>query len=242
MQENPVLLGDGNNRSGIGSDDGSNVIRSNVSARLEQRKRNRISGVADRIDVQLGTDTLARLERMADRQRVSVDYLVSHVLESHAARDRYELARAMPVPGIFSALLQVSLRSAGSKDVSGTTAATSSRLVRDTATIAFSFMKKDAVPLLKRYDMWTMLDVLEQYLRVAGLDAVHRVRGSDGGSNGGSGGNACKHYFTVYHHDGSVPSLFAEELLTLVFEKVTDATVIIMSSRGNFTQAELQPY
>ena len=75
----------------------------------------------------------------------------------------------------------------------------------------------------KNYNLWTVLAVLEEYMKVSGINSDLRI---DGGG---------KHVFIIKHEMGEHWSLFAKELLRLIFEnlaKVKAEIVLLQILQG----------
>jgi len=60
----------------------------------------------------------------------------------------------------------------------------------------------------KQYNFWTILTVLQEYMKISGIKSDHRMEG---------GG---KQVFVIQHELGENWSLFAKELLKLIFENL----------------------
>ncbi|MGI0018938.1 MAG: hypothetical protein ACREAY_00550 [Nitrososphaera sp.] len=98
--------------------------------------------------------------------------------------------------------------------------------MKEAAEVAFSFIHEMMSKTEKSYHLWALLEALEENFKLAGLDAHHETR-------------AGKHFLVIQHRLGRNESAFMQELLTLVFENLTDATVITSSTPAK-TVAELE--
>ncbi len=78
----------------------------------------------------------------------------------------------------------------------------------------------------KQYNLWVVLSVLEEYMKVSGIKADHKLEGSS------------KHVFIIQHELGENWSLFTKELLTLIFEKLANVKAEI-NITANTTVAEV---
>ena len=78
---------------------------------------------------------------------------------------------------------------------------TEMKIVRDAAKMAFGLMKESGPFMKKNYNLWTVLAVLEEYMKVSGINSDLRI---DGGG---------KHVFIIKHEMGEHWSLFAKERL-----------------------------
>jgi hypothetical protein len=71
-----------------------------------------------------------------------------------------------------------------------------------------------------------VLSVLEEYMKVSGINADHKIEGSR------------KHVFVINHELGENWSLFTKELLSLIFENLASVKAEI-SVTPNTTVAEV---
>ena len=99
-------------------------------------------------------------------------------------------------------------------------------IIKQAAEIAFSLMKDSVLFMEKQYNLWAVLSVLEEYMKVSGINADHKIEAGR------------KHVFIIQHELGENWSLFTKELLELIFENL--AKVRIESSiTPNTTIAEV---
>jgi hypothetical protein len=99
-------------------------------------------------------------------------------------------------------------------------------IIKQAAEIAFSLMKDSVLFMEKQYNLWAVLSVLEEYMKVSGIKADHKIEAGR------------KHVFIIQHELGENWSLFTKELLELIFENL--AKVRIESSiTPNTTIAEV---
>ena len=92
--------------------------------------------------------------------------------------------------------------------------------------IAFTFLKDSVLLIKKNYNLITVLEVLEQYMKVVGINSDHRIE-DDG-----------KHIYVIQHRLGENWSLFIKEFLILLFENLGKVKVDI-SSTQNTTVAKV---
>jgi len=86
---------------------------------------------------------------------------------------------------------------------------------------------KDSVLFMKRqYNLWVVLAVLEEYMKVSGIKADHKLEGTR------------KHVFIIQHELGENWSLFTKELLALIFQNLANVRAEI-STTSNTTVAEV---
>ena len=81
------------------------------------------------------------------------------------------------------------------------------------------FMRKD-------YNLWTVLSVLQEYMKISGIDSDHRIE------------SGRKHVFVIKHELGQNWSLFTKELLTQIFESLAQVRAEIRIT-PNTTTAEV---
>jgi hypothetical protein len=99
-------------------------------------------------------------------------------------------------------------------------------LMKDLSQIAFTFLKDSVLLIKKNYNLISALEVLEQYLKVVGINSDHRVE-EDG-----------KHIYVIQHKLGENWSLFIKEFLILIFENLGKVKEDI-SSTHNTTVAKV---
>jgi hypothetical protein len=88
-------------------------------------------------------------------------------------------------------------------------------------------MKDSVLFMRKNYNIWTLLSVLQQYMKVSGINSDHRIE---------AGGR--KHIFVIQHELGENWSLFTKELLILIFENLAKVKVDV-NITPNTTVAEV---
>jgi hypothetical protein len=153
------------------------------------------------------------LQREADNNGVSLNILVNQLLKRYYDWGKYESKlNMMPVPKvILSSCMDISvdvIREIGTKGIEEYR----NKIVRHAAEIAFDAMK-DAVLLMKnQYNLWDVLEVLREYMRASGIKADHRIAGR-------------KNVFVIQHEMGENWSLFTQELLKLIFERLAKVRV-----------------
>jgi hypothetical protein len=87
-------------------------------------------------------------------------------------------------------------------------------------------MKDSVLFMKKQYNLWVVLSVLEEYMKVSGIKADHKLEGSR------------KHVFLVQHELGENWSLFTKELLALIFQNLANVRAEF-SVTSNTTVAEV---
>ncbi|MEM2759613.1 MAG: hypothetical protein QXU32_06810 [Nitrososphaerales archaeon] len=186
----------------------------------QQPKKTR--SVTFRID----SSIVDELQREADAKEVSLNVLVNQILKRYADWDKYEnKLKIMPVPkSILSSLMDRAVSIAkdnGIKDIEPYRTA----IVKQAAEIAFDIMKDSVLFMKKSYNLWTVLAVLQDYMKVSGISADHMIRGN-------------KHVFVIQHELGENWSLFTKELLEIIFERLAKVK-IETSVTPNTTSAEV---
>jgi hypothetical protein len=167
------------------------------------------------------------LQMEADNREVSLNVLVNQVLKRYSEWDRYETKIGMmPVPKvILSSLIDRAInvaKSSGIKDVDRYR----DDIIKQAAQIAFGLMKDSVLFMKRNYNLWVVLSVLEEYMKVSGIKSDHRLEGSR------------KHVFVIQHELGENWSLFTKELLALIFQNLANVKAEI-SVTSNTTVAEV---
>lgn len=179
------------------------------------------------VTFRLDSSVIEELQMEADNREISLNVLVNQVLKRYSEWDRYETKIGMmPVPKvILSNLIDKAIsvaKSSGIKDIERYR----DEIIKQAAQIAFGLMK-DSVLLMKRqYNLWVVLAVLEEYMKVSGIKSDHKLEGSR------------KHVFVIQHELGDHWSLFTKELLALIFQNLANVKAEI-STTANTTVAEV---
>jgi len=157
------------------------------------------------ITFRLDSSIVDELQRDANQNEISLNVLVNKILRMHVEWGRYEHKLGMmPVPqNFFSSLIQETIRLAESNGIS--IDPYKEKLIKYSAEMAFYNIKESVILMRKKFDLWSVLSVLQEYMKVSGITADHRIeRGK-------------KHIFVIQHELGEYWSLFAKELLNLIF-------------------------
>ena len=156
--------------------------------------------------------------------------LVNQVLKRYSEWDRYEnKIGMMPVPKVI--LSNLIDRAISLATRSGITDIDHYRdeIIKQAAELAFSLMKDSVLFMKKQYNLWVVLSVLEEYMKVSGIKADHKIEGSR------------KHVFIIQHELGENWSLFTKELLALIFEKLANVKAEInVTSNTTVVEVVLQ--
>jgi hypothetical protein len=179
------------------------------------------------VTFRLDSTVIDELQAEASNREISLNVLVNQVLKRYAEWDRYEnKIGMMPVPKvILSSLIDKAISIAtnsGIKDVDHYR----DEVIKQAAEIAFSLMKDSVLFMKKQYNLWVVLSVLEEYMKVSGIKADHKIEGSR------------KHVFIIQHELGENWSLFTKELLSIIFEKLANVKAEI-NVTSNTTVAEV---
>ncbi|HEU5120633.1 MAG TPA: hypothetical protein VFT71_06570 [Candidatus Nitrosocosmicus sp.] len=179
------------------------------------------------ITFRLESSVIEELQFEADYRETSLNVLINQILRRYSNWERYENKIGMiPIPKVilFSVMDQV-VKSGSENGIEDMTRFKES-LVKDLAQIAFNFLKDSVLLIKKNYSLISVLEVLEQYMKVIGINSDHRVD-EDG-----------RHVYVIQHKLGEVWSLFIKELLILIFENLGKVKVEI-SSTPNTTVAKV---
>ena len=179
------------------------------------------------ITFRLESSVIEELQFEADYRETSLNVLINQILRRYSNCERYENKIGMiPIPKVilFSVMDQV-VKSGSENGIEDMTRFKES-LVKDLAQIAFNFLKDSVLLIKKNYSLISVLEVLEQYMKVIGINSDHRVD-EDG-----------RHIYVIQHKLGEVWSLFIKELLILIFENLGKVKVEI-SSTPNTTVAKV---
>jgi hypothetical protein len=163
------------------------------------------------ITFRLDSKVIDELQTEANNIEVSLNVLVNQILKRYAEWDRYEnKIGMMPVPRvILSNIIDKAVsaaKSSGIKDVD----LYRDEIIKQAAELAFTLMKDSVLFMKKQYNLWVVLSVLEEYMKVSGIKADHKLEGTR------------KHVFIIQHELGENWSLFTKELLALIFEKLAN--------------------
>ncbi len=192
-----------------------------VSEGISQSKKTR--SVTFRLD----SAVIDELQAEADNREISLNVLVNQVLKRYSEWDRFEnKIGMMPVPKvILSSLIDRAIsvaKTSGIKDIDRYR----DEIIKQAAQLAFGLMKDSVLFMKRQYNLWVVLAVLEEYMKVSGIKADHKIEGSR------------KHVFIIQHELGENWSLFTKELLTLIFQNLANVKAEI-NVTSNTTVAEV---
>lgn len=180
------------------------------------------------ITFRLDSSVMDEMQREADQKETSLNVLVNQVLKKYTEWDRYESKIGMmPVPKVMlSSLIDKSIAIAKDKIGVNDIEPYRAEILKSAAEIAFSIMKDSVLFMKKQYNLWVVLAVLQEYMKVSGINSDHRVE------------DGRKHVFVIQHELGENWSLFTKELLMLIFENLANVKVEV-SATPNTTVAEV---
>jgi hypothetical protein len=179
------------------------------------------------ISFRIDTAIIDELQREADLKEFSLNVLVNQVLRRYVDWDRYESKLGMmPVPKIMLAtLIDKTMQLAVDAGVSGVDSYRD-KIVKNAVEIAFSLMKDSVLFMKKKYTLWTVLAVLQEYMKISGITADHTIEAGN------------KHVFVIQHELGENWSIFAKELLSLIFMTLAEVRADI-STTPKLVKAEV---
>jgi len=198
-------------------------IKSSQGQDLGEHKKSRS------ITFRLDSITIDELQRQADQGQVSLNVLVNQVLRRYINWDSYEnRIGMMPVPkailiSIIDKAIEMAKKNGIKEEAIGPFR---DQIIKEAAKVAFDIMKDAVLFIKKQYSIWTVLSVLQEYMKVSGINSDHRIE------RGG------KHMFVIQHELGESWSLFTQELLKLIFENLAKVKAEV-SVTHNMTIAEV---
>jgi len=162
------------------------------------------------ITFRLDSFIVDELQRDANQNEISLNVLINKILRMYVEWGRYENKLGMmPVPKNFiSSLIQETIRLTESNGIS--VDPYKEQLIKYSAEIAFYNIKESVILMKKKFDLWSVLSVLQEYMKVSGITADHIIEARK------------KHIFVIQHELGEYWSLFAKELLNLIFYNIAN--------------------
>ena len=179
------------------------------------------------ITFRLESTIIEELQAEAEYRETSLNVLINQVLRRYSNWERYENKMGMlPIPKvILSSLMDEIMRIGKEKGIEDILAFRTA-IIKELSLTAFTFLKDSVLLIKKNYNLITVLEVLEQYMKVVGINSDHRIE-DDG-----------KHIYVIQHRLGENWSLFIKEFLILLFENLGKVKVDI-SSTQNTTVAKV---
>ena len=181
------------------------------------------------ITFRLDSHTIDELQREADQNQISLNVLVNQALKRYSDWDSYEnRIGMMPVPkAMLISLIDKAIDMAREYGIQEQDIGPfGDQIIKQAAEVAFAIMKDAVLFMKKQYNLWTVLSVLQEYMKVSGINSDHRVEGGR------------KHVFVIQHELGENWSLFTKELLKLIFENLAKVKAEV-NVTPNMTMAEV---
>jgi hypothetical protein len=164
------------------------------------------------ITFRLDSKVIDEMQREADQSEISLNVLVNQTLKKYTEWGRYEnKIGMMPVPKLMlSSLIDRAIEIAKETGILNDTNIEPYRdqVIKEAANTAYDVMKDAVLFMKKDYNLWTVLSVLQEYMKVSGINSDHRIE------------SGRKHVFVIKHELGQNWSLFTKELLTQIFESL----------------------
>jgi hypothetical protein len=164
------------------------------------------------ITFRLDTNVIEELQREADEGEFSLNILVNHVLRRYVEWDRYEnKLRMIPVPmTLLSKLIDEIIKLAADEGIMEELNFRRDKIIKNVAETAFSVIKDSVLFMKKKYNLWTVLEVLQEYMKVSGIMSDHRIEPGR------------RHVFIIQHELGENWSVFAKEVLHMIFAELAE--------------------
>jgi hypothetical protein len=164
------------------------------------------------ITFRLDSKVIDEMQREADQSEISLNVLVNQTLKKYTEWGRYEnKIGMMPVPKLMlSSLIDRAIEIAKETGILNDTNIEPYRdqVIKEAANTAYDLMKDAVLFMKKDCNLWTVLSVLQEYMKVSGINSDHRIE------------SGRKHVFVIKHELGQNWSLFTKELLTQIFESL----------------------
>jgi len=181
------------------------------------------------ITFRLDSHTIDELEREAGQNQISLNVLVNQVLKRYSDWDRYEnRIGMMPVPkAMLTSLIDKAIDLAKKNGIKEEAIGPfRDQIIKQAAEVAFGIMKDAVLFMKKQYNLWVVLAVLQEYMKISGINSDHRIE------------DGRKHVFVIQHELGENWSLFTKELLKLIFENLAEVRPEV-NITANMTVAEV---
>jgi hypothetical protein len=193
----------------------------------EENVNDNKAGKTRSITFRLESSIIEELQTEAEYRETSLNVLINQILRRYSNWERYENKMGMiPIPkvmlsGIMDEMLKIG-KDSGVEDIVDFR----DKLIKELSQTAFAFLKDSVLLIKKNYNLLVVLEVLEQYMKVVGINSDHRIE-DDG-----------KHVYVIQHKLGENWSSFIKEFLILIFENLGKVRVDI-SSTENTTVAKV---
>jgi len=200
-------------------------IRFREEREIQSDKSKKTQSITFRLD----SHTIEELQREADQNQISLNVLVNQVLKRYSDWDRYESRIGMmPVPkAMLTSLIDKAIDMAKKNGVKEEDIGPfRDEIIKQAAHVAFDIMKDAVLFMKKQYNLWVVLSVLQEYMKISGINSDHRIEGGR------------RHVFVIQHELGENWSLFTKELLKLIFENLANIRAEV-NVTANMTIAEV---
>lgn len=163
------------------------------------------------ITFRLDSSIVENLQREADQREISLNVLVNQILRKYTKWDTFEpKIGMMPVPKIilstcFNKAIMVANEVGMTQD---DIESNRRKMIKSAAEISFNLIRDSALLMKRTYNLWTVLEILQEYMKVSDMKADHRIEA----------GNT--HVFVIQHELGENWSLFTKDLLNMIFENL----------------------
>jgi hypothetical protein len=199
--------------------------RSSININSDQSKKSTRS-----VSFRLDSKVIDEMQKEANQNEISLNVLVNQTLKKYTEWGRYEnKIGMMPVPKLMlSSLIDRAIEIATKNGLLTDTTIDSYRdqIIKEAASTAYNLMKDAVLFMKKDYNLWTVLSVLQEYMKVSGINSDHQIE------------SGRKHVFVIKHELGQNWSLFTKELLTQIFESLAQVRAEFKIT-SNTTTAEV---
>jgi predicted HicB family RNase H-like nuclease len=193
----------------------------------EERSTINKAGKTRSITFRLESSIIEELQIEAEYRETSLNVLINQILRRYSNWERYEGKMGMlPIPKIILVSLMDEIMRIGKENGIEDISSFRNALIKELSQIAFTFLKDSVLLIKKNYNLITVLEVLEQYMKVVGINSDHRIE-DDG-----------KHIYVIQHKLGENWALFIKEFLILLFENLGKVKADI-SNTQNTTVAKV---
>jgi len=142
------------------------------------------------ITLRLDSYIIDELQLEANRNQISLNALVNQVLKRYSNGDRYEnrvgmipVSKAMLSSLIDNTIDMIGMNGIREEDMVYMRYET----MKQAAEVGFNIMKDAVLFMKKQYNIWVVLAVLQDYMKVSGINSDHRIEGGR------------KHVFVIQH-------------------------------------------
>lgn len=191
---------------------------------LDSREQGMRKQATKSVTFRLDSSIVDDLQQEADHQEISLNVLVNQILRRYRDWDRYEIRLGMmPVPKVMlTSLIDRAVavaKNSGIKDIDPYR----EQIIGQAADTAFGLMKDEVLYMRRSYNLWTLLSVLQEYMKVSGINSDHKIE---------PGG---RHVFVIQHELGENWSLFTKGLMHKIFEELAKVRAEIITTPNTVT-------